>query len=92
MVTAIDIVEYINTTVINCNFSQNSGTNNGGAINLIIGSGLIIKQATFKNNNNYYGSLGGAISTIKNATAVIEDSVFIGNRGLLYILFPTQTS
>ena len=76
----IDFNGPINATIMNCIFSHNSGTNNGGAINLITGSGLILKQTTFINNND---GLGGPISTGVNATAVIEECTFIGNRGFV---------
>ena len=61
-----------------CDFSENSAIQRGGAIDLIIpGNTLLLVQTTFKNNS---ASLGGAISIDANATAVIEESTFTGNR------------
>ena len=73
---AIFLIGLTYATISNCDFHENSATQNGGAIYLNLGSKLLLMQTTSYNNN---ADMGGAIYTEANAKARIEESTFIGN-------------
>lgn len=77
----IDLSDQANATIINCDFSKNSGKKDGGVINSNTRSALRLTKDTFE--SNCAGSKGGAISISTNATAVIEKCTFTDNRALL---------
>ncbi len=71
-----------NLTVLNCSFTDNTGSMYGGAINNRFGEKVIINNSAFINNKAYSG--GGAIDTNGGKYMLITNSLFIGNNLLLF--------